>query len=215
MGSEGGVRPRWLSGFLEPQTDFYDLLNQHAAKVLGGVQALRDWMLSAERDERFQTLRDLENDADALKHELGRKLFDAFITPFDREDIFELVSRMDEVINAAKSTARAVDAFGVDVRSGPNVEGLLEILVEGTEHLVTSIKALRDDLPLASGQALLARKAENKFAKAYRTAMKDLFEDADVKKILRLKEVYKEMLNTAEKIDLVGDRLQHTVVKMS
>jgi uncharacterized protein Yka (UPF0111/DUF47 family) len=215
MGSEGGVRPRWLSGFLEPQTDFYDLLNQHAAKVLGGVQALREWMLSSERDERFQKLRDLENDADALKLELGRKLFDAFITPFDREDIFELVSRMDEVINAAKSTAREIDAFGVDPRTAPNVEGLLEILVEGTEHLVTSIKALRNDLALASGQALLARKAENKFNKAYRAAMKDLFQDDDIKKILRLKEVLRQMLNTAEKIDLVGDRLQHSIVKMS
>lgn len=215
MGSEGGVRPRWLSGFLEPSTDFYDLLNQHAAKVLGGVEALRDWVMSAERDERFQHLRDLENDADALKLQLGKKLFDAFITPFDREDIFELVTRMDEVINAAKSTAREIDAYGVDPRSAPNIDGLLEILVEGTQHLVTAIKALRDDLPLASAQALLARKAENKFTKAYRAAVKDLFEDDDIKRILRVKEVYKQMLNAAEKIDLVGDRLQHTVVKMS
>jgi uncharacterized protein Yka (UPF0111/DUF47 family) len=216
MGSEGGVRPRWLwNGILEPSTDFYGLMNQHASKVLGGVEALRDWMLDHERDERFQRLRDVENEADQLKLELGRKLFESFITPFDREDIFEIVMRMDEVVNAAKSTAREIDAFDVEPRDAPNIDGLLEILIEGTNHLVQAIGALRTDLPLASAQALLARKAENRFTKAYRATMKALFEDDDIKKILRLQEVYKQMLNAAEKIDLVGERLQHSVIKMS
>jgi uncharacterized protein Yka (UPF0111/DUF47 family) len=216
MGSEGGVRPRWMwNGFLEPSTDFYALMNQHAAKVLGGVQALRDWVLASERDGRFQHLRDLENDADALKLELGRKLVDSFITPFDREDIFEIVMRMDEVINAAKSTAREIDTFEIEPREAPNFDALLDILVEGTGHLVQSIGALRNDLPLASAQALLARKAENKFAKGYRAAMKELFNEDDIKKILRLKEVYHQMLNAAEKIDVVGERLQHSIIKMS
>lgn len=216
MGSEGGVRPRWLwNGFLEPSTDFYALMNEHAAKVLRGVEALRDWVLSAERDERFQRLRDLENDADAMKLDLGRKLVDSFITPFDREDIYDIVMRMDEVINAAKSTAREIDTFGVEPREAPNFDGLLEILVEGTNHLTQAIAALRNDLPLASAQALLARKAENKFAKAYRATMKELLNDDDIKKILRLKEVYRQMLNAAEKIDLVAERLQHAIIKMS
>jgi len=63
--------------------------------------------------------------------------------------------RMDEVINAAKSTAREIDAFDVEPREAPNIDGLLEILIEGTNHLVQGIGALRNDLPLASAQALL------------------------------------------------------------
>lgn len=215
MGSEGGIRPRWLwGGVLEPSTDFYLLLNQHAGKVLQAVEALRDWVAASDRDQRFQRVRDFELEADVLKLNLGQKLVDSFITPFDREDIFELVMRMDEVANAAKSTAREIDAFDVDPNEAPLLPDLLDILIEGTNCLVISIGALRDDLKVASTNALLARKAENKFTKGYRAAMKELFEIEDIKKILRLKEVYRSLLNAAEKIDLVGEKLQHSVIKM-
>jgi uncharacterized protein len=215
MGSEGGIRPRWLwGGVLEPSTDFYGLLNSHAAKVLNAVEALKDWIIADDRDQRFQRVRDFELEADVLKLQLGQKLVESFITPFDREDIYELGMRMDEVANAVKSTAREIDAFEVDPNEAPMLPELMDILIEGTTCLVTSIRALRDDLKLASEQALLARKAENKFTKGYRSAMKELFELDDIKKILRLKELYRSLLNAAEKIDLVGEKLQHTVIKM-
>jgi uncharacterized protein Yka (UPF0111/DUF47 family) len=106
MGSEGGIRPRWLwGGVLEPSTDFYGLLNSHAAKVLNAVEALKDWIIADDRDQRFQRVRDFELEADVLKLQLGQKLVESFITPFDREDIYELGMRMDEVANAVKSTA--------------------------------------------------------------------------------------------------------------
>lgn len=216
MVSEGGVKPRWLWGSIfEPTTDFYALLNQHARKTLEGMQALREWVGSINRDERCQRVRDLENEADVLKLELSRKLFDSFITPFDREDIFEITNRMDEVINAAKSTVREIEAFDIEPSTTRNLPELIDILVEGTNCLVLSIDGLRHNLPQASEQALLARKAENKFTKAYRLAMKELFELEDVKQILRTKELYRTLLLASEKIDLVGERLQQVVIKMS
>lgn len=216
MGAEGGIRPRWLWGSMfEPSTDFYELMEQHARKTLEGMRALREWVSTDNREERCQRVRDLENEADVLKLELGRKLFDAFITPFDREDIFELITRMDEVINAAKSTVREIEAYDIDPNLTPHITELIDILVEGTNFLVLSICHLRSNLPEASAEALLARKAENKFTKAYRQSMKELLKDEDVKKILRTKEVYRSLSLLAEKIDLVGERLQQCVIKMS
>lgn len=216
MGTEGGVRPKWLWGSIfEPATDFYEMLNRHARTTLDGLEALHDWITSEHRDERCQRVRDLENEADVLKLELGKKLFEAFITPFDREDIFDLCHRMDEVINGAKSVVRELDTFDIDPQATPNLPELIEILVEGTRHLTNSITSLQHNLPQASEQALLARKAENKFTKAYRAAMKQLFEIDDVKLILRTKEVYRTLLLVSEKIDVVGERLQQIIIKMS
>lgn len=216
MGAEGGIKPKWLWGSLfELPTDFYGLLETHARKVLESVQALAAWIGSDNRDERCQRVRDLENEADALKLELGRKLFDSFITPFDREDIFELCVRMDEVANAAKSAVREIEAYEIDPATTPNLPEMIGILEEGVSCLVRSFSSLRNNLPESSVQAGLARKAENKFTKAYRLAMTQLLRKDDIKEILKAKEVYRSLLIAAEKIDQVGERLQHAVVKMS
>jgi uncharacterized protein Yka (UPF0111/DUF47 family) len=216
MGSEGGIRPRWLWGSIfEPATDFYDLLNQHAKKVLEGMEALHDWVSTDNRDERCQRVRDLENEADVLKLEMGKKLFDSFVTPFDREDIFELINRMDEVINAAKSTVREIEAYNIDPIMAPYVTEMIIILVEGTTNLVNSIGHLKDKLSECSTEAVLARKAENRFTKAYRQSMTELLRQDDIKSILRAREVYRSLAIIAERIDLVGERLQHAVIKMS
>ncbi len=122
MGAEGGIRPRWLWGrIFEPPTDFYALLDQHARKTLEGVEALKEWVISDNREERCQRVRDLENEADVLKMELGRKLDESFVTPFDREDIFDLSNRMDEVINSAKSATREIEAYEINPAVTPNL----------------------------------------------------------------------------------------------
>jgi len=199
----------------EPPTDFYTLLDRHARKALEGVEALQEWVVCENREERCQRVRDLENEADVLKMELGRKLDESFVTPFDREDIFELSNRMDEVINSAKSAIREIEAYEINPTVTPNLAELLEILVEGTRALVQSIHLLRNNLPDSSAQALIARKAENRFAKAYRASMKELLQMDDVRHILRAKEVYRSLMQMAEKIDRVGEKLQHCVIKMS
>jgi hypothetical protein len=218
MSSEGAiVRPKWLFGrLLDPQHDFYGMLNKHAAKTLEGVRALAEWIMDQDCEGRCQTVRDLEDEADTLKYDIGKKLTESFITPFDREDIYDLSMKLDEVINSAKSVAREIEAF--DVRPSDRAEALKElasIVVEGTQCLVLSLAALKHDLKEAFAQAMLARKAENRLTKAYRQAVRELLQEDDVKAIMRIKEVYKSLLNAGEKIDLAADKLLHAIIKMS
>ena len=92
---------------------------------------------------------------------------------------------------------------------------MAEVLVEGTRCLQQSFAALRSNLREASDQAYLARKSENRFGKIYRQAMRQLFQLDDFKEVLRRREVYRYMLQTAEKIDFVGEKLLHVIIKIS
>lgn len=203
----------WFGGAFEPTVDFYALLNQQVDKVLEGMQALSVWIKNG-GEERCQLVRDLEREADDLKYNLELKLIASFVTPFDREDIFELSSSLDEVINSAKAAVREMEAMNVTTQ-GTKLDEMSEILVEGTMCLRNSILAMRKDLREAGLQALQSRKTDTRFSKVYRVAMRELLESDDFKVIFRVKEVYKVMLVGADRIDEVGEKLLHAIVKMS
>ena len=69
--------------------------------------------------------RRLEKRGDEIDEEVTRRLEDAFVTPFDREDIHELVSRLDDVVDGIQSIAEAFVIYGVDDadRRGPPAGG--------------------------------------------------------------------------------------------
>jgi uncharacterized protein Yka (UPF0111/DUF47 family) len=207
---------KWLFGrIFQPTTDFYAMLNTQAKKTVEGMQALSDWVNDEKAEERCQTVRDLENEADELKLELGRRLQESFITPFDREDIYDISLRLDEVINAGKSVVREIEAFGTLPSLHPEIRQMAAVLLEGTQALALSIAALRTDLREASNQASIARKADNRLSKVYRTSMQQLLLSDDLKMIIRVTEVYKSLLLGGERIDVVGEHLLHAIMKMS
>ncbi len=203
----------WFSGIFEPTVDFYALLTTQADKTHEGMVALATW-LREDGDARCQTVRDLERQADEMKMDLERKLVVSFVTPFDREDIYELSWTMDEVINSAKGVVREMEAMNVSP-SGTRVLEMADMLVEGTLLMKTAIHSLKTDLREAAEQSLQLRKVDSRFGKIYRPAVNELFDLDDFKTIFRVKEVYRAMVVSADRIDRVGETLLHAIVKMS
>jgi uncharacterized protein Yka (UPF0111/DUF47 family) len=206
--------PGWFSKVFEPQTDFYKILIDQATMTLHGLEALECWINDG-ADERCQTVRDFESKADEIKLDLQKRLVDSFVTPFDREDIYDLSTRLDEIINSAKGTAREIEAFTMNPEDAYMTE-MARTLVEGARCLVNAFTALREkNFSEAEVQASLARKSENRLSKVYRQAMRELFSINDLKKIMRTVEVYRSFVVAAEHIDRVGAKLQHVIVKIS
>lgn len=207
----GQIKLPFLSRFYKPPVDFYDLLVQHAAKTLEGMQELATWFETGEESHRQRVL-EIERQADAIKLDLQLKLGATFITPIDREDIFDLSIKLDEVMNGAKAIVREMEAMDVYPQTGA-LQQFSIILLEGTRCLHNAFASLKSDLKEAGNQAFLARKSENRFTKVYRNATHELFTYNDLKSILKSYEVYRYMLQTAERIDKLGEKLIHVIVK--
>jgi uncharacterized protein Yka (UPF0111/DUF47 family) len=197
----------------KPRVDFYALLVAQASTTLKGIEALESWLATGAY-ERCQSVRDLEHQADEQKLKLQTELRDSFITPFDREDIYDLSIRLDEVINAAKTIAREIEALNYCPQD-ETLDEMARTLTEGTRHLHNAFHHLNKNLPEAANQAFLARKCENRFAKVYRRGMRELFDLNDFKTILRTVEVYHTMDRMASCIDVVAEKLSHVIVKIS
>jgi len=162
---------------------------------------------------RCETVRVLEKEADQIGIEIEKQLVESFVTPIDREDIYDLSDRLDDVIDGAKMTVREVEALELH-EDDSHVKEIAATLVEGARCLVSAIEALRHNLALATEQATLARRAENRVSKLYRNAMRELFALDDLKRIQKTKELYNSFLEVGKRIDQAAIKLLHVIVKV-
>src|SRR3979490_1224930 len=105
---------RWFRAFLPREERFFDLFARHSEAVVKGALALQDMLRGGEETPVFcQRVNQFENDADNVTREVltaGRR---TFITPFDRGDIKNLITAMDDAIDQMQQTAKAVILFEV------------------------------------------------------------------------------------------------------
>ena len=89
-----------MLGIIPRDQVFFDLLERAAAPVVKTAETyallVRDY---ENRAEHVARIRQLEHDGDAIAHQTFERLDQTFITPFDREDIGALMSRMDDVVD--------------------------------------------------------------------------------------------------------------------
>ena len=95
---------------------------------------------------------------------------------------------------------------------GEDVENILLKLIQAADF---DVKKAETGIIYIDEIDKVARKSENRFAKTYRVAMRSLFTLDDFKTLLKTREVYSCMVAAAGKIDVVGEKLVHVIVKIS
>src|SRR6266508_3676702 len=104
---------RWFRAFLPKEGRFFDLFARHAQTVVQGALALQDMLRGGDETPVFcQRVNQFENDADDITREVLTAVRRTFITPFDRGDIKDLITSMDDAIDEMQQTAKAVTLFG-------------------------------------------------------------------------------------------------------
>lgn len=104
----------WFHRLMPKDERFFDLFERHSEAVLAGAQALRLMMDGgAAIPVNFQIVMDRENDADNATREVLIAVRRTFITPFDRGNIRDLITSMDNGIDQMQKTAKTVRLFDV------------------------------------------------------------------------------------------------------
>src|SRR5260370_40659240 len=131
-----------LQRFLPRETGFFDLFTKQAVNIHVGAEALLK-MLSHYTGvpEQVQIVKAIEHEGDEITHALFTKLNQTFIPPFDREDIYELCSRLDDVIDLIDAAASRFVLYRVDtVRTG--TIDLVKVLVSATAEVEVAVRVL-------------------------------------------------------------------------
>src|SRR5712691_12506384 len=120
---------RWFNALMPREERFFELFARHSETVAAGAKALREMLEGGDAVARnYKTVMDREQDADNITREVLIAVRRTFITPFDRGDIKDLITSMDNAIDHMQKTAKTIMLF--DVRSfTPRMKEMADAIV--------------------------------------------------------------------------------------
>ena len=206
-----------IKDFFKPrQNKFLNLLIEHAAKTLEGLQCLEEFMKKPS-EKRAERIRLLEKEADEVRRILIDELNRTFVTPMDREDIFALSRAIDDVIDYAYTTVEEMVILSVE----PNdyLRRMVSLLQEASYEIHQAMLRLVDHPNVANDHAIRAKALENRVENVYREAIADLFSGPEdihhVMGMLKLREIYRHLSNCADRGDEAANVITDIVIKMT
>ena len=123
---------------------FFDIFNAHAARIVDGSKELAAMIGTfSDLDAHAQRIDAVERAADKLTHECITLLHKTFITPFDRDQIHQLITRMDDILDLIQDVAESVALY--DLRKvTPEAKQLAEICQMCCDRVQAMIALLPD-----------------------------------------------------------------------
>jgi predicted phosphate transport protein (TIGR00153 family) len=156
----------------------------------------------------------LEQQGDEIIHEVFTKLNQTFITPIDPEDIHVLASDLDDVLDCIEDAAHRITAYRVDPIP-PAVIELSEIIHACAKTLTKAFEALEKNDHVLE-HCIEINRLEESADNVYRRSVADLFlNERDPIHLMKVKEVYEILEDTADRCEDIADALQNVVVKNS
>jgi uncharacterized protein len=216
-----GIDPmlRWFRAFLPREERFFDLFARHAQTVLSGAKALQDMLRGGEETPVFcQRVNQFENDADGVTREVLTAVRRTFITPFDRGDIKNLITAMDDSIDQMQQTAKAVILF--EVRSfEPPMREIGQLLVECAQlvgRALPLLKSIGDNVSELTAITEEIGKLEGRVDDLHDIGLKELFlkhRSANTMDFVVGAEIYKHLEKVSDRFDDVANEINSIVIE--
>ncbi len=206
--------------FLVPKDKkFFPLFEQASANLVQLASILHEAvnLPLKERDELFLKIDELEQKGEDITRLTNLELSRNFITPFDREDIYSLITAIDNVADNLHGASSRMKLYQVE-KITKSIRKLTEINLEACQLIDNAVKELRDLKKLKSITAACAKinKLEAKSDDVYNKAVADLFEnETDAKNIIKYKEVLSVLETATDKCKGVAGVLESITVKHS
>lgn len=199
--------------FIPREEKFFELLVEDAQNVLAGARLLDELFRSYDQRERIASqLRDLERKGDGIAHDIGQKLEKTFVTPFDREDIHQLISRLDDVLDFIEEVADTCILYKIEAPS-PTTIAQAEIVVKQTEEIVRALEKLKGFKGVAPHWIEIHR-LENEGDRVVRHAIAELFTNGtDSVDLIKWKDLYSLLEDTVDSCEDVANVIERIVVK--
>ncbi|WP_159810450.1 DUF47 domain-containing protein [Cellulomonas citrea] len=197
-------------------TTFFDLFAASAQHLVTGANLLAE-MLGADRSGRkdiAKRMSDAEHAADDSTHEIMRRLNQTFVTPFDRDDIYNLASALDDCMDYMEEVADLVVLYRIEALP-PRVADQIQVLQRAAELTAEAMPRLRSMESLPEYWVEVNR-LENQADKAHRKLLAQLFDDVkDPIELMKLKEIVEKLEDAADAFERVANTVETIAVKES
>jgi predicted phosphate transport protein (TIGR00153 family) len=202
--------------FLPRDEKFYDFFEKAAQKVVQGAVQLEHLLQNfTEIQVKTKQIKDIEHEGDLITHDTIESLNRTFITPFDREDIHDLITALDDVLDYIEACAERLFLFKIEKATAESIL-ISAVLVKASKRLEQAVSQLRG---LKNADAILKHcneidRLENEGDYLNRAAVAKLFEPkSDPLEVIKWKEIYETMENAIDRCEDVANVLEGIALK--
>jgi uncharacterized protein Yka (UPF0111/DUF47 family) len=204
----------WLSWVRANDVEIMTVLQNQASNLVKATTVLSESIGDYSTiKEKNTILKNLEHEGDQFTHKLFTIIDKTFVTPLDKEDISELTSVVDQVVDATYGTTDKLVLFKIQKPSHYMQEFATLLLTASQEiyKAVTELHKGKREKLLQHSKAI--SKCEHDGDSVYRLAIADLFETHDAIEIIKLKEVYETLENALDRCRDVADVIEDVALK--
>ncbi len=208
----------WETIFKKPDA-FQNLIREQSKLTVDGINVLNEFMGIDKEASNCDILRHnsriqikkVEEEGDRRRRELINELNKSLITPLDRQDLYNLSNVIDNILDYSLDTIEEMLVYKVY----PNyyLKKMIQKLSRGVVHLSYATDKLFTDKQLASNNIIAAKVIENEIEETYREALASLFENSDFHYIFKMREVYRHLSNSADRISEAADIIGNIIIK--
>lgn len=204
-----------MFNLLPKDTMFFDLFENIVRRVVFAAEHLRTLAQNFPAAEEIQQIRNAEHEADGFAHQALERLDRTFITPFDREDIHELVSGLDDIVDTIDALAKRFPLYHVKTMQ-PMFLKQTDVLVSATHAVSEAVLRLRKSRKLSelSDKLIEIHHHESIGDDNHHAAVSELYNGAtDTLEVLKWKEFYEMIEQAIDACEDVGNTLERIVLK--
>ena len=199
---------------------FFPLLEKASLNLVTISKALYDALTTTSAEERTVLIREIErieHEGDKVTHEIMHQLSATFITPFDREDIHELTSAIDDILDHIHGSAKRIEIYKV-TNISPAMIKLAELIQQAADELYKAIHELRDlkNTNTIREASIKINSIENHADDVFDNAVEKLFEEEkNAIELIKIKEVLQNLETATDKCEDAANVLSSILVKHS
>jgi predicted phosphate transport protein (TIGR00153 family) len=194
---------------------FYDLLTDSAKRLVEGAALLAEMLGEGNnREDIARRMRDAEHTSDETTHEIVRRVNSTFVTPFDREDIYNLASQLDDCMDFMEEAVDLTLLYEVEQLPAELAE-LVEIIQRCAELTAEAMPELKSMKGLED-YWIEVNRLENAGDKYYRRTVAKLFSGQyDALDVLKLKDIVDSLEHAIDAFEKVANTVEQIHVKES
>ncbi|HEY1676965.1 MAG TPA: DUF47 family protein [Candidatus Sulfotelmatobacter sp.] len=194
---------------------FFEMFSQMSDNLIAGARTMVDLFSDfKDVDAKIAEIHRIERSGDEMTHAILIKLNQTFITPFDREDIHQLVSSLDDVLDFINSAGARIIMYRI-TNPPPAALDLARLILQQAQELHRAIPLLRKNGDILT-HCVEINRIENEADVISRAAIGRLFdEEKDPINLIKIKELIEFLEMATDKAEDVANVLETVILKNS
>ena len=205
-----------MIGVKKKEDEFFQLLIEFSGKIMKSGEAFCDLINDYTNvEEKVAGMKVMETECDMQAHKILAALRASFVTPFDREDIYEITNEMDAIVDSLEEVANRFVVFDVKELKPEAIQMTTNIMqaIRELEVLFKHLSEIKKN-NIVKEQIIEINRIENEGDILYRSALAKLFrEEKDPIELIKWKHLYEQLEHSVDSCEHVANIIEGVVTK--